>query len=171
MGTDAFEIRRPGQSSCDSSWSSLASQVQQTDIIRLPLLWCSGFLGKYDPWPHFHLAYHSTLGQDLLNHSVMKPPLSTGPKYGVFSDPSQSLSDWKILLRDNMVPFLWDLGLCGSSIEYDEFLLPQIKHNECSQILLLLNIWADRSMGTKIKVNHFKFRGALNKANRNFTHF
>lgn len=126
-----LKLEGPGQFSCYSSWSSLASQVQQTDILRLPLVWCSGFLGKYDPWPHFHHAYHSAWGQGLLNHNVMQLPLLSGPKCWDFNDPSQRghVADWKILLRRHGA-ILWAFGVCGSSTEYDKWIFPQIKHDE-----------------------------------------
>lgn len=57
-------------------------------------------------------------------------------------------------------------GVCVSSIDHDG------KYTHKSNMMggyspksLLLNIWAARPVGTKIKVDHFKVRDALNKTN------
>lgn len=155
---------------CDSSWSSLASQVQQTDIVRLPLVGCSGFLGKCDPWPHFHHAYHSALGQDLLNHNVMQPPPPQGPQWGHFSDPSQSLSAWEILLRGDTVQFFETLWCVAAPYNMmGEYSPTSNIMREYSPKSVLVNIWATRPVGTKVKVNRFKVRDDLNKTSWNFT--
>lgn len=164
-----LKLEGPGQFSCDCSWSSLASQVQQTDIIRLPLVWCSEFLGKFDPWPHFHHAYHSALGQDLLNLSVTRLPPSNGLN-GISNDTSQRdhLSAGEILLWDSMVQFLWDIGVCGSSIAMMSKYPPTSYVMSETTPKLLFTIWAARPMGDQDKGDHIKVRDALNKTNWNF---
>ena len=64
-----------------------------------------------------------------------------------------TLSDWKI--------FYEILGGCGSSINYDGEYSPKSNMvSGYSPKLFLLHIWP---VGTKIKVDHFKVRDAVNK--------
>lgn len=100
-------------------------------------------------------------------------PLPNGPKCWDFNDSSQRghLSDWKILLRDDMLQFLWDFGcVCASSIDYEGEYFPKSNMmSGYSPKSLFLNVWAARPVGIKIKDGHFKFRNAINKTNWNFT--
>lgn len=165
-----LKLEGPDQFSRYSSWGSLASQGQQTNIIRLPLRWCSGFLGKLDPWPRFHHAYHSTLGQDLLNHNVMQHLPPSEPKCWDFNDPSQRghLSDWEILLRDDTVQFLWDFGGMWQLHRYDKWIVSKINKWVCPRIAFT-NYLGSQASGDQDKGDHFKVRDALSKTNWNCT--
>lgn len=84
------------------------------------------------------------------------PLLSSGPQSRDFNDPPKG------------APFLSGRldSACGSSIARDgEYSHKSNMMSGHPPKLLLLNIWAARPVRTKIKADHFKVRGALNKTN------